>query len=527
MAIKLFAAIDVGSYEIGMKIFELSGRKGVKEIDFVRRRVEIGTDTYNTGKISYARMDELCDILNGFNEIMKGYKVDSYRAYGTSAIRETDNTRVVLDQIRLRTGLEVSVLSNSEQRFLDYKSVALKTKDFDRIIDRGTAFVDIGGGSTQVSLFSDSHLISTVNLRLGILRLKEKVNSLSPKSSAYESLLSELVDNELVLFKELYLRNLDTQNLIVVDDYLTYIQKWISQRNDGKKPAGEFDNYITVGQYVRFFDILKKMPQEQLARELGLPRENATLLMPSAVLIKQLCEVTCAERLFLTGVTLSDGIAYDYAESNKFIKSTHDFELDIISSARNTANRYRGSARYEETLEKCALAIFDSMKKMHGLGKRERLLLQLSSLLQDCGAFISLMSPAECSYSIIMGTEIIGISHMERKIIASVVMYSYPEDIDFEGVDKEEFSTDSYLTMAKLTAIFRIAVGMVKNPEKEYREVKAQIKDKELVITIDSDMDMHLERGLFNERTGYFEEVFGIHPIIKTKSRGGVFRNHV
>ena len=173
---KLFAAIDVGSYETGMKIFELSRKSGVKELDYVRRRVDLGTDSYNTGKISYERMDELCSVLNGFREIMASYKVESYRAYGTSAIRETENTKVVLDQIKLRTGLTVSSLSNSEQRFLDYKSVALRSLTFDDIIGSGTAFIDIGGGSTQVSLFDSSKLITTVNLRIGILRLRSSLN---------------------------------------------------------------------------------------------------------------------------------------------------------------------------------------------------------------------------------------------------------------------------------------------------------------------------------------------------------------
>ena len=71
------------------------------------------------------------DVLREFEEIMRSYKVEDYRAYGTSAIRETENTMIVLDQIQQRTGIRIfDVLSNSEQRFLDYKSIALKGQDF-------------------------------------------------------------------------------------------------------------------------------------------------------------------------------------------------------------------------------------------------------------------------------------------------------------------------------------------------------------------------------------------------------------
>ena len=136
MAVKTFAAIDVGSYELAMKIFEISKRNGIKEIDCIRHSIELGTDTYNTGKISYERVDELCTVLNEFLKIMESYGVDDYKAYGTSAIRETENTLIILDQIKARTGIKVDVLSNSEQRFLDYKSIASKGEGFLQIIEK-------------------------------------------------------------------------------------------------------------------------------------------------------------------------------------------------------------------------------------------------------------------------------------------------------------------------------------------------------------------------------------------------------
>ena len=121
---KLFAAIDVGSYELSMKIYEISsGTKEWKQIDYIRHRIDLGTESYSKGILSYERMDELCHVLREFKQIMDSYRVDDYKAYGTSAIRELHNTMIVLDQIENRTGIAVEVLSNSEQRFLDYKSV--------------------------------------------------------------------------------------------------------------------------------------------------------------------------------------------------------------------------------------------------------------------------------------------------------------------------------------------------------------------------------------------------------------------
>lgn len=117
----------------------------MREIDCIRQRIDLGSDTYAHGKISNEKIDDLCHTLKEFAQIMESYKVTAYKAYGTSAIRETENTLILQDQIEQRTGIWVETLSNSEQRFLDYKSIASKGETFRRIIEEKTAILDIGG----------------------------------------------------------------------------------------------------------------------------------------------------------------------------------------------------------------------------------------------------------------------------------------------------------------------------------------------------------------------------------------------
>ena len=74
MAVRTFAAIDVGSYELAMKIFEISPKVGLKEIDHIRHRIELGTESYGSGKISIERVNELCDVLGDFKKIMDSYR---------------------------------------------------------------------------------------------------------------------------------------------------------------------------------------------------------------------------------------------------------------------------------------------------------------------------------------------------------------------------------------------------------------------------------------------------------------------
>ena len=118
MAAEVCAAIDVGSYEISMKIYELGTRKGVRELDHVRCRIDLGSESYATGRLGTAHVNEICGILNEFGSVMKTWGVTRMRACATSAVRESRNSAVVLEQIekqlrKLVDVIRVDVLSGS------------------------------------------------------------------------------------------------------------------------------------------------------------------------------------------------------------------------------------------------------------------------------------------------------------------------------------------------------------------------------------------------------------------------------
>lgn len=509
MNVKTFAAIDVGSYELSMKIYELSGKTNMREIDHVSRRLDLGGETYATGKISADKMDELCRTLKEFAAIMESYKVDDYKAYCTSAIRETHNSTIVLDQIAQRTGLKSEILSNSEQRFLDYKSIASKGESFRHIIEEKTAIVDIGGGSIQLSLFDNDTLVSTQNLRLGVLRIQEVVNHLNAGFAHLERLVDEMITAQLSAYKKLYLKDREIQNIIVVDDY---ISPWALKRT-GRK-SGE--DTLDAEDFDGLMELLRSANQTDIARSLDVVEEKVPLVFISAILVRRIAEMMEASRVWAPGVTLCDGIAYEYGERIKMFQEEHDFEKDIIACAMNISKRYMGSRKRAETLETIATAIFDGMKKVHGLGKRERLYLRLAAILHDCGKYISLVNIGETSYDIVMATEIIGLSHMERELVANVVRFRHSPFVYYEqSAGGKTLDREAYLTVAKLTAILRLAASMDYSHKQKLKGLKAVLRDNKLFLSADTMEDITLETGFFAARAEFFQEVFSVTPVLR------------
>jgi exopolyphosphatase/guanosine-5'-triphosphate,3'-diphosphate pyrophosphatase len=505
MAYKVFAAIDVGSYELEMKIFQISSKKDITMLNCVRHIIELGKDTYAMGHVDFKHIDEVCEILFGFTKIMEEFQVDDYVAYTTSSIREAGNKDIIIDRIRVKTGLCVKVLSNSEQRFLSYKALSIKP-EFMTYIQEGTAIVDVGAGSIQISLFDKDCLVTTQNIKLGSLRIRELLYKLSNDRIHFNLLIEELINNDIQTFKKLYLKDRNIKNIIAMGEYIGYFAK------ENGKLAASMDRE----QFLKRFAKLMSKSAIEISEEIGITEEQASILIPCVQVFKKLIEETETSKVWFPGTDLCDGICAEYGINNGMIKVEHDFDMDIINAAKIISKRYKANQNHIAILEKNVVTIYDAMKKYHGLGATERKLLQISAILHDCGKYISMSHPGEASYNIIMSTEIIGLSHRERQIVANVVKYN-TEDFFEENEDLYAGDSQDYMTVIKLVAILRVANAMDRSHKQKFRDSKAVIKDETLVITTYTKDDITLEKGLFSSKASFFEEVYGIKPVLKQK----------
>ncbi|MDO5132222.1 MAG: HD domain-containing protein [Eubacteriales bacterium] len=525
----LFGAIDVGSHEMELKVFELSRKGGIRQVDDIVHLIDLGTDTYNDGRIGFAHVAEVKRILLDFKKTMNMYGIRDYRAYATSAFRDMENASLVLQQIEQETGIRIEILANSEQRFLDYKSIASRGEAFSRVISKSTAIVDVGGGSIQISLFEKDRLVLTQNLQLGVLRIQEQLHRIGAGSRKTRTLVEEMVNSQLYVFEKLYLEGRKIRNLIVVDDYISEVVSGIRYGFQTKAPETpetvrdtgtirDTGTSVSAEEFHRFMNNLETNSRTELAQQLGLEDDNVPLLQISAIIVRCIADRTGAELLWFPCVTLCDGIVYEFAEERRYLRSAHDFEQDILACADQISRRYRGSEERSGTIGGIALRIFESTKKLHGMGGREKLLLQLAATLHDCGKYISMTNLAQCGYNIIKSTEIIGISQVEQEIVANVVRFNH-EQFAFKKLMSEESALDeaSCMTIARLTAILRVANALDRSHRRKFSDLQIRNQDRKMIITVETPADISLEKGLFGERAEFFEEVFGLRPVIKQK----------
>ncbi len=500
MAVSRFSAINIGSYELVMKVYEIGTSRKLKIIDTVRYVMELGKETYTDGRLSFETIEKMCEVLNGFQKIMNEYQVTDYEAVATSGIREALNVEIIRDRIKVQTGLNLKIISNSEQRLLAYKALSMYSDEFKEITTGNTAILDVGAGSIQISLLDKRNIEFTQNIKIGSMRIRELLTKLSDNRKHFDRLLDELVNNDLQTFKRMFAKDKKIDNIIATGEQITAFTKEIGSGKNQRK--------FTTKEFMERYKFLNGKSQDEMAAVLQVSSEQASILIPCARIYGRFIEVTDAKQLWVPGTDICDGLAVEYGMRKKKLSSAPNFDEDILNEVRGISKRYQGNTEHIEHICKIALDIFDVTKKIHGLNKRERLLLELAAMLHDCGKYISIQNAAQCSYNIIMSTEIIGLSHREREMVAEIVKYN-----------TMEITREVPLDIVKLTSILRVANALDRSHKQKISEYRCELKDGELVIHARTTEDLTLERGLFEDKANYFEEVYGVRIVLKQKKR--------
>lgn len=530
MAGRMFAAIDVGSFDSELVIYDISRRGGIREVDRVRSQLPIGRDTYSTGEISHEMIGEICDTLGKFRGIMDSYKASDCAAYACSAIREAKNCSVVLDQIRVRTGLTVRTANNSELRLLSLKGVASLGDTFDRLLENTTAVLDVGFGSSQLSVYRNGTLSSTENLTLGALRISEVAEKWHIPESDIPDTICELIDNELDTYRKIHPEDFPVKTLIATGESVNYM---VFRGLHGDSPV--FDrlsdmknNVCPAEQFSELTSRLGHMTVNEMDEALDVSTAYADVLIPSALIFDRVLGMLKAEKVWMPGINLCDGLAADYADQGHLIRLRHNFEGDILSSARVLAQRYRSNMDHVLFVEEMGSAIFDATKKYHGMSERSRLLLRIAAILHDCGKYISIARSSENSYRIIMSTELIGLSHLERELIANVVRYNI-QPYSYDDVKLESFVTrfalhqttdeDARILIARLAAILRLANSADRSHCQKLSGCRIAVKNDRLIFTTDYEGSLAVEAFSISQKADFFEEIFGITPELRVKKK--------
>lgn len=172
-----YATIDVGSNAIRLLIsniyFHDSELFSTKN-SLVRVPIRLGQDAFKNGKISKKNISRLLDSMKSFKLLMKVHNVDKYLAYATSALRSSSNGKKIIDLIKENSNIKIEIISGTKEARLITNNPAFSTKS------KTFCFIDVGGGSTELTLIKNNIVLISKSFKIGGVRL---INNLVDKST--------------------------------------------------------------------------------------------------------------------------------------------------------------------------------------------------------------------------------------------------------------------------------------------------------------------------------------------------------
>jgi exopolyphosphatase / guanosine-5'-triphosphate,3'-diphosphate pyrophosphatase len=284
--IKKYAAIDIGSNAMRLLIMNIIEQKG-KEVHFnksalIRVPIRLGQDAFTVGEISEENIDRMIDAMKAFKLLMKVYKVEKYMACATSAMREAYNGKEVTEIIKKKADIKIEIIDGKKE------AAIIASSDLHQFIttNENYLYVDVGGGSTEFSLFNEGKIVASKSFKNGTVRL-------------LNNMVNDIVWQEIEKWIKTNTEGLD--NIIMIGSG--------GNINKTFKLSGKMQDKPLTYKYLKSqFEYFNSLTYEQRIAELGLNTDRADVIIPALTIYLSAMKWSGANHIYVPKIGLSDGI---------------------------------------------------------------------------------------------------------------------------------------------------------------------------------------------------------------------------
>ncbi|MFN7251236.1 MAG: exopolyphosphatase [Anaerobacillus sp.] len=465
------ALIDIGSNSIRLVIFQLDTSGYYKEILNQKVVARLSSHINESGNLTDKGISVLLNSLQKFQEITRTYELKKVKCLATAAIRQAKNQCEILATVTEATNFEIQVLSGYEEAFFGYLAVTNSTS-----IEDGVT-IDIGGGSTEITLFKDRVLLNYHSFPFGAISLKQR-----------------FIKNETPTIDELTKLRIFLQNQFQSLPWLNEVGMPIvgiggSSRNlsliHQRKTAYPLSG---LHQYEMSYEAIKEITNNLSTLSVkerqfidGLSKDRTDIIIPAAEAITKLMEVASGKTFIMSNKGLRDGLFYEelFKELNidffpnvveeSFYQLTRDYEINI------------DNVKY---LSKLATELFYELKLFTQLTltQEDLRLLHLGSRVLYLGEFISHEASSQHTYYLLTNLSIDGLSHMERLKLALIASFKSKNALQtYIAPFKGWFTKNEVEKIELLGAILKFSYGLNRTKREVFSTIQTLENNEETI----------------------------------------------
>jgi exopolyphosphatase / guanosine-5'-triphosphate,3'-diphosphate pyrophosphatase len=497
-----FAAIDVGSNAMRLRVVEANGPDDVREVAAERAAIRLGRDVFLTGKLAPVALAEAVDVLKHFRDVMKTAGVDAYRAVATSAVREAQNADVLVERAEREAGIKLEVIEGVEEARLVLVAVLHAVKPG----TRRALLIDIGGGSVEFTSLTDNAPRSSVSLPLGAVRLHEAfLHSDEPVTAARRELIAECIVR--LMGEATAIHGSHPEVVIATGGNCDALA--------GLVPAATDDGAgIDVARMRGLLDEMAAVAPVVRRERWGLRGDRADVIVPAMFVLAATADATGCTQIVTPGVGLKDGILAELIDRAFRVWDERGEAAEVEAEAIELGKKYRFDERHARHVVNLATSLFDQLSETHKLGSEERMLLRLSAILHDIGDYVGFESHHKHSYYLIQHADLMGLSPLHKEIVANVARYHRKALPDLSHPGYRKLDRKERSVVRKLSAILRVADAFDREHQGKVADVNARVTQGRITLhatpntSAEGEAALSLERWTALRKADLMEDVF-------------------
>lgn len=443
---KRIGLIDIGSNTIRLVIFEFDKKTGLDEVLNIKTPARLSQYLTNDLTMTQEGIEVLTTTLSSFKRVSDKFTTDELHPIATAAIRQSTNRDDIIKHIKQQLNITMRIIPEESEAFYGYYAITHTTNISDGIS------VDIGGGSTEVTLFKDKQLKAAHSFPFGVVTLTKKFFSDKPHNDKHA-----IKDMEKFLIKQF--SQLDWLN----DAQVALVGVGGSARNVARihqsahdYPIGGVHNYSMSAKDVEeVFSLIKKSSRDELKDVDGLSGDRIDIILPAVAVFKNLFTKINATQFTFSRKGLREGYVM-HLISEQF---PDQFNKENIrqDALYHLANEYKIEEKSAKQRVKLALSLLNQLieTKHLDISKTDKRLFAEGSYLYYLGSFINADSSSPHTYYIIANSMIEGFTHQERVKLALLASFKNKSLMKFYSHETKWLVQDELDTIQSLGGIIK------------------------------------------------------------------------
>ena len=499
-----FAAVDIGSNSVRLKIARLQ-RHRLREIHEDREVTRLGEGVFDGGMLSPEAMSETVRVLRRFHRATQECGTDSVRVVATAALRDARNSRSFLEWVRSTTGWHVEIVSGLEEARL----IHLGLTSYGHINATPILFIDLGGGSCELTVSKMGQIRDAISLPLGAVRLTHEFLQHDPPRKGELERLRGFVAREMNRIQE-RIRSARVRGVIATSGTAAALEG-VSEhlaRQGKRSPALK----VSREMLRRIVKQLTRLPLEQRRKVPGIGPRRAEIICAGAVVFGELLERCHLSGFRYSRLGLRDGIlAQMAAEYDHSTRSGKAIESERWESLKRAVQHYRVDREHALEVRDSALVMFSALKSVHHLPPEYREWLSAAAMLYEVGDYVNRNGRHRHTYYIISNSDILGYTPEQRRVIAAIARYLGKSRPAADERPMEVLTQQERDHVAKASVLLRLARAVNLGRSRSVARISVSVRSGtvHLKLFARSNASVDLELWAIEKDRAYFREVFG------------------